>query len=124
MSRVRRRKFLKTQGRDHPRVGPNTAAGRGQAHRARLARSRRAAIENFNHYKRRGRRIYPPTGQEHMVLLAFVSADIAKAQVDNTVKVPEEAAHLQTARTTPSESEPEHDREPGKPRSSQFCRRD
>ncbi|MFZ4190820.1 hypothetical protein [Streptomyces pseudogriseolus] len=82
-------------------MGPDTAAGRGQAHRARLVRSRLDAIENAKHEKRLEQRIYPPPGREGLVLLAFVSADVAKAQVDNTVKVPEKAARLQAARATP-----------------------
>ncbi|AEY86838.1 hypothetical protein SHJG_8851 [Streptomyces hygroscopicus subsp. jinggangensis 5008] len=56
-----------------------------------LVRSRPDAIEDVGHEKRLWRRIYPPTGREGLVPLAFVFADTTAAKVDNTVKVIEEA---------------------------------
>ncbi|PLW72143.1 hypothetical protein C0036_14160 [Streptomyces sp. DJ] len=57
-----------------------------------LARSRPGAIEDVGHEKRLWRRVYPPTGREGLVSLAFVFADTTEAKVDNTVKVLEEAS--------------------------------
>ncbi|MFE1199949.1 hypothetical protein ACFW6E_45930 [Streptomyces olivaceoviridis] len=56
-----------------------------------LVRSRPDAIEDVGHDKRLWRRVYPPTGREGLVPLAFVFADTTAAKVDNTVKVIEEA---------------------------------
>ncbi|KUN16262.1 hypothetical protein AQJ11_39890 [Streptomyces corchorusii] len=56
-----------------------------------LVRSRPDAIEDVGHEKRLWRRVYPPTGREGLVPLAFVFADTTAAKVDNTVKVIEEA---------------------------------
>ncbi|MGW2772034.1 hypothetical protein ACWC4C_05685 [Streptomyces olivaceoviridis] len=56
-----------------------------------LVRSRPDAIEDVGHEKRLWRRVYPPTGREGLVPLAFVFADTTAAKVDNTVKAIEEA---------------------------------
>ncbi|MHC3456103.1 hypothetical protein [Streptomyces prasinus] len=56
-----------------------------------LVRSRPDAIEDVGHEKRLWRRIYPPTGREGLVPLAFVFADTTEAKVDNTVQVLKEA---------------------------------
>ncbi|MEV6810160.1 hypothetical protein [Streptomyces sp. NPDC051129] len=56
-----------------------------------LVRSRPDAIDHVGHEKRLWRRVYPPTGREGLVPLAFVFADTTEAKVDNTVKVLEEA---------------------------------
>ncbi|MFF4032958.1 hypothetical protein ACFYZ2_24925 [Streptomyces sviceus] len=56
-----------------------------------LARSQPDAIDHIGHDKRLWRRVYPPTGREGLVPVAFVFAHITKAKVDNTVKVLEEA---------------------------------
>ncbi|TVL88443.1 hypothetical protein CD790_30760 [Streptomyces sp. SAJ15] len=58
---------------------------------ADLVRSRPDAMEIIDHEQRLWRRVYPPTGREGLVPLAFVFADTTKAKVDNTVKVLEEA---------------------------------
>ncbi|MEU6602779.1 replication-relaxation family protein [Streptomyces flaveolus] len=58
-----------------------------------LVRSRPDAIEDVGHEKRLWRRVYPPTGREGLVPLAFVFAETTAAKVDNTVKVIEEAGH-------------------------------
>ncbi|MFD7498281.1 hypothetical protein ACFV8T_39215 [Streptomyces sp. NPDC059832] len=60
-------------------------------HTVDLVRSRPDAIEHVDHDKRLWRRIYPPTGREGLVPLAFVFADTTEAKVDNTVAVLEEA---------------------------------
>ncbi|MFF3934200.1 hypothetical protein [Streptomyces hirsutus] len=60
-------------------------------HTVKLVRSRPGAIASIDHEKRLWRRVYPPTGREGLVPLAFVFADTTKAKVDNTVKVLEEA---------------------------------
>lgn len=56
-----------------------------------LARSRPDAIEHIDHEKRLWRRVYPPTGREGLVLVAFVFADATDTKVSNTVAVLEEA---------------------------------
>lgn len=56
-----------------------------------LVRSRPDAIEHVDHDKRLWRRVYPPTGREGLVPLAFVFADTTAAKVANTVAVLEEA---------------------------------
>ncbi|WP_146608204.1 hypothetical protein [Streptomyces sp. NTH33] len=56
-----------------------------------LVRSRPDAIEDVGHEKRLWRRVYPPTGREGLVLLAFVFADTTEAKVANTVAVLEKA---------------------------------
>ncbi|MEU7428557.1 hypothetical protein [Streptomyces sp. NPDC040750] len=56
-----------------------------------LARSRPDAIEHVDHEKRLWRRVYPPTGREDLVPVAFVFADTTEAKVANTVAVLEEA---------------------------------
>ncbi|WP_233436199.1 replication-relaxation family protein [Streptomyces anulatus] len=60
-------------------------------HTVHLVRSRPDAIEHVDHEKRLWRRIYPPTGREGLVPLAFVFADTTEAKVDNTVQVLKEA---------------------------------
>ncbi|MGC4918560.1 hypothetical protein [Streptomyces albogriseolus] len=55
-----------------------------------LVRSRPGAIEDVDHEKRLWRRVYPPTGREGLVPLAFVFADTTEAKVANTVAVLEE----------------------------------
>ncbi|MFJ7063158.1 hypothetical protein ACIQVA_36790 [Streptomyces microflavus] len=54
-------------------------------------RSRPDAIGHVDHEQRLWRRLYPPTGREGLVPLAFVFADTTEAKVDNTVAVLEEA---------------------------------
>ncbi|MFC7795367.1 hypothetical protein [Streptomyces cinereoruber] len=56
-----------------------------------LARSRPDAIEDVRHELRLWCRVYPPTGREGLVPLAFVFADTTEAKVVNTVAVLEEA---------------------------------
>ncbi|MGA4960400.1 replication-relaxation family protein [Streptomyces lavendulocolor] len=56
-----------------------------------LVRSRPAAIEDVGHELRLWRRIYPPTGREGLVPVAFVFADTTEAKVANTITVLEEA---------------------------------
>ncbi|MEU0276660.1 hypothetical protein ABZ129_33445, partial [Streptomyces sp. NPDC006307] len=56
-----------------------------------LARSRPNAIDHVDHEKRLWRRVYPPTGREGLVPVAFVFADTTEAKVANTVAVLEEA---------------------------------
>ncbi|MEU5583264.1 hypothetical protein ABZ791_37570 [Streptomyces huasconensis] len=56
-----------------------------------VARSRADAIEYVDHEQRLWRRVYPPTGREGLVPLAFVFADTTEAKVANTVAVLEEA---------------------------------
>ncbi|GAA3043726.1 hypothetical protein GCM10017562_75540 [Streptomyces roseofulvus] len=56
-----------------------------------LVRSRPDAIEHVDHEQRLWRRVYPPTGREGLVPLAFVFADTTEAKVANTVAVLEEA---------------------------------
>ncbi|MGV9937495.1 replication-relaxation family protein [Streptomyces olivaceoviridis] len=56
-----------------------------------LVRSRPDAIEHVDHEKRLWRQLYPPTGREGLVPVAFVFADTTAAKVANTVKVLEEA---------------------------------
>ncbi|MFC8928737.1 hypothetical protein ACFT43_23105 [Streptomyces albidoflavus] len=58
--------------------------------KADLVRSRPDAIEHVDHDKRLWRRVYPPTGREGLVPLAFVFADTTAAKVANTVAVLEE----------------------------------
>ncbi|MES4886219.1 replication-relaxation family protein [Streptomyces sp. NPDC127178] len=60
-------------------------------HTVDLARSRPEAIEHVDHEKRLWRRVYPPTGREGLVPVAFVFADTTEAKVANTVAVLEEA---------------------------------
>ncbi|MCY0921107.1 hypothetical protein OS965_23460 [Streptomyces sp. H27-G5] len=60
-------------------------------HIADRVRSRPDAIEHVDHEQRLWRRIYPPTGREGLVPLAFVFADTTEAKVANTVAVLEEA---------------------------------
>ncbi|OSZ59863.1 hypothetical protein OQI_13945 [Streptomyces pharetrae CZA14] len=60
-------------------------------HTVNLVRSQPGAIEDVSHEKRLWRRVYPPTGREGLVPLAFVFADTTEAKVDNTVKVLKEA---------------------------------
>ncbi|MFF9063569.1 hypothetical protein ACF09K_33520 [Streptomyces sp. NPDC014882] len=54
-------------------------------------RCRPDAIEHVDHDKRLWRRVYPPTGREGLVPLAFVFADTTEAKVAHTVAAPEEA---------------------------------
>nr|BFD88414.1 hypothetical protein StreXyl84_78150 [Streptomyces sp. Xyl84] len=57
-----------------------------------LVRSRPDAIDQLvDHEKRLWRRVYPPTGREGLVPVAFVFADTTEAKVANTVAVLEEA---------------------------------
>lgn len=56
-----------------------------------LARSRPDAIEHIDHEMRLWRRVYPPTGREGLVPVAFVFADTTDRKVANTVAVLEEA---------------------------------
>ncbi|WP_459740878.1 replication-relaxation family protein [Streptomyces sp. E-15] len=56
-----------------------------------LVCSRPDAIEHVDHEKRLWRRVYPPTGREGLVPVAFVFADTTTAKVANTVTVLEEA---------------------------------
>ncbi|MFJ6426120.1 hypothetical protein [Streptomyces hydrogenans] len=56
-----------------------------------LVRSRADAIERVGHEQRLWRRVYPPTGREGLVPLAFVFADTTEAKVANTVAALEEA---------------------------------
>ncbi|MEV7077844.1 hypothetical protein AB0N88_04705 [Streptomyces sp. NPDC093516] len=56
-----------------------------------LVRSRPGVIEDVAHELRLWRRVYPPTGREGLVPLAFVFADTTEAKVANTVAVLEEA---------------------------------
>ncbi|MFJ8692857.1 hypothetical protein [Streptomyces roseolilacinus] len=56
-------------------------------HTVDLVRSRTDAIEHVDHEERLWRRVYPPTGREGLVPVAFVLADTTEAKVDNTVKV-------------------------------------
>lgn len=60
-------------------------------HTVDLVRSRPEAIEHVDHEKRLWRRVYPPTGREGLVPVAFVFADTTTAKVANTVAVLEEA---------------------------------
>ncbi|MGW1281359.1 replication-relaxation family protein [Streptomyces tsukubensis] len=56
-----------------------------------LVRSRPDAIEDFvDHEQRLWRRVYPPTGREGLVPVAFVFADTTAAKVANAVAVLEE----------------------------------
>ncbi|WP_435600577.1 replication-relaxation family protein [Streptomyces sp. C10-9-1] len=56
-----------------------------------LVCSRPDAIEDVDHEQRLWRKVYPPTGREGLVPLAFVFADTTEAKVTNTVAVLEEA---------------------------------
>ncbi|MDQ0798284.1 hypothetical protein [Streptomyces sp. B1I3] len=57
-----------------------------------LVRSRPDAIDQVvGHVKRLWRRVYPPTGREGLVPVAFVYADTTEAKVANTVAVLEES---------------------------------
>ncbi|MEU0054622.1 hypothetical protein [Streptomyces sp. NPDC006309] len=60
-------------------------------HTADLVRSRPDAIASIDHEQRLWRRVYPPTGREGLVPVAFVFADTTEAKVANTVAVLEEA---------------------------------
>ncbi|MFE7046332.1 replication-relaxation family protein, partial [Streptomyces atratus] len=60
-------------------------------HTVDRVRSRPDAIEHVDHEKRLWRRVYPPTGREGLVPVAFVFADTTEAKVANTVKVLQEA---------------------------------
>ncbi|MFE4800476.1 replication-relaxation family protein [Streptomyces sp. NPDC056708] len=60
-------------------------------HTVDLVRSRPDAITSIDHEKRLWRRVYPQTGREGLVPVAFVFADTTKAKVDNTVQVLEKA---------------------------------
>ncbi|MGC9501859.1 hypothetical protein [Streptomyces sp. WG7] len=53
-------------------------------HTVDLVRSRPDAIEHVDHEQRLWRRVYPPTGREGLVPLAFVFADTTEAKVANT----------------------------------------
>lgn len=56
-----------------------------------LIRSRPGAIEDVDHELRLWTQVYPPTGREGLVPVAFVFADTTETKVDNTVAVLEEA---------------------------------
>ncbi|MEV7676248.1 hypothetical protein [Streptomyces sp. NPDC088752] len=56
-----------------------------------MVRSRQDAIEQVGHEKRLWRRVYPPTGREGLVPVAFVFADTTEAKVANTIAELEEA---------------------------------
>ncbi|GAA2774014.1 hypothetical protein [Streptomyces lavendulae] len=56
-----------------------------------LVRSRPDAIDTVGHEERLWRRVYPPTGREGLIPVAFVFADTTEAKVANTVTVLEEA---------------------------------
>ncbi|MFF2654319.1 hypothetical protein [Streptomyces sp. NPDC058045] len=57
-----------------------------------LVRSRPDAVDQVvDHEKRLWRRVYPPTGREGLVPVAFVFADTTEAKVANTIAVLEEA---------------------------------
>ncbi|MEU9321998.1 replication-relaxation family protein [Streptomyces sp. NPDC048295] len=61
-------------------------------HTVDLIRSRPDALDSVvGHEKRLWRRVYPPTGREGLVPLAFVFADTTEAKVANTIAVLEEA---------------------------------
>ncbi|MEU7282505.1 hypothetical protein AB0A69_27575 [Streptomyces sp. NPDC045431] len=60
-------------------------------HTVDLVRSRPDGIEHVDHELRLWRRVYPPTGREGLVPVAFVFADTTEAKVANTVAVLEEA---------------------------------
>ncbi|MEU0992253.1 replication-relaxation family protein [Streptomyces sp. NPDC005953] len=61
-------------------------------HTVDLVRSRPDAIEQVvGHEERLWRRVYPPTGREGLVPVAFVFADTTTAKVANTVALLEEA---------------------------------
>lgn len=77
-----------------PAAGTTAATGTGSAgkHTVDLVRSRLDAIEDVDHEKRLWRRVYPPTGREGLVPLAFVFADTTEAKVTHTVAALEEAA--------------------------------
>ncbi|MDT9682335.1 hypothetical protein RND61_09635 [Streptomyces sp. TRM76323] len=63
-------------------------------HTVDLVRSRPDAIDKLvDHDKRLWRRVYPPTGREGLVPLAFVFADTTETKVANTLAVLEEAGH-------------------------------
>ncbi|WP_254407498.1 hypothetical protein [Streptomyces sp. GMY02] len=62
-------------------------------HTVDLVPSRPDAIERVDQEKRLWRRVYPPTGREGLVPVAFVFADTTEAEVANTVAVLEEAGH-------------------------------
>jgi hypothetical protein len=65
--------------------------GDADKHTVDLVRSRPDAIEYVDHEKRLWRRVYPPTGREGLVPVAFVFADTTETKVANTVAVLEEA---------------------------------
>jgi hypothetical protein len=75
-----------------------------EKHTVDLVRSRQDAIEHVDHDKRLWRRVYPPTGREGLVPLAFVVADTAEAKVANMVQVSRKpaAATGRRAGTRPS----------------------
>ncbi|WP_306324777.1 hypothetical protein [Streptomyces venezuelae] len=56
-----------------------------------LVRSRPDAVERVDHEQRLWRRVYPPTGREGLVPLAFVFADTTEAKVANTIAALKEA---------------------------------
>ncbi|MEU3595207.1 replication-relaxation family protein [Streptomyces filamentosus] len=56
-----------------------------------LVRSRPDAIERVGHEQRLWRRVYPSTGREGLVPLAFVFADTTETKVANTIAALEEA---------------------------------
>ncbi|MFF8287485.1 hypothetical protein ACF06W_32875 [Streptomyces albus] len=60
-------------------------------HTVDLVRSRPDALDHVGHERRLRRRVYPPTGREGLVPLAFVFADTTEAKVANTVAVLEQA---------------------------------
>ncbi|MGA5424933.1 replication-relaxation family protein [Streptomyces lavendulocolor] len=60
-------------------------------HTVDLVHSRPDAIEHVDHELRLWRRVYPPTGREGLVPVAFVFADTTEAKVAHTVAVLEEA---------------------------------
>ncbi|MGI5360021.1 hypothetical protein ACQI4E_32650 [Streptomyces sp. CA-252508] len=55
-----------------------------------VVRSRPDAIEHVGHEQRLWRRVYPPTGREGLVPVAFVFADTTESKVANTIAVLEE----------------------------------
>ncbi|MEU2980513.1 hypothetical protein ABZ678_26995 [Streptomyces hirsutus] len=71
-------------------VRPAAATGRGQARRG-PGPLPAGPIEHVDHEKRLWRRVYPPTGREGLVPLAFVFADTTAVKVTDTVAVLEEA---------------------------------
>ncbi|MFD6249012.1 hypothetical protein [Streptomyces roseolus] len=66
-----------------------------------LVRSRPDAIDQVGHEQRLWRLVYPPTGREGPVPLAFVLADTTEAKVAHAVAVPEEAGRRSWAPRRP-----------------------